>query len=107
MAIPTNILTTTPVPFPTVTILANGQSITGSFYKIAVLASGSQVGTTGSPSAYNPAHFLALKDANNNNMIPSALSGSGIFIPPGTIMDMYITSASLDSTSAPVAFYSY
>jgi hypothetical protein len=101
-----NVLTSTPIPFPTLTILASGQSITGSFYKIAILASGSQTGTSGSPSLLTPAHFKALIDMNGNSIIPAALS-SNLFIPPGTIMDVYVSSASLDASSAPVAFYSY
>jgi hypothetical protein len=102
-----NVLTSTPVPFPTITILANGQSITGSFYRMTVLASGSQTGTTGSPSLLAPAHIMALKDANNNSIIPTALTGSGLFISPGVTMDIFVTSASLDTTSAPIMFYSY
>jgi hypothetical protein len=64
-----NVLTSTPIPFPTLTILASGQSITGSFYKIAILASGSQTGTSGSPSLLTPAHFKALIDMNGNSII--------------------------------------
>ena len=100
-------LTTTPVPYPTITILASGQSVTGSFYKMTVLASGSQTGTTGSPSLVTPAHVRALKDMNGNSIIPTALTSSGLFIPTGVTMEVFVTSASLDSTSAPIAFYSY
>ena len=82
-------------PYQTVTILANGQSITGSFYKIQVMASGS--------SATAPGHIRALKDANGINIAPAV----GIFVPPGTVIEgIMITSASLDATSAPILFFS-
>ena len=87
-------------PYQTVTILANGQSITGSFYKMTTFHSGS-VGA----ALTEPAHFRGLKDQNGNNLIPSVLSTNGLFIPPGTTIEMLITSASLDSTSAPVLLY--
>jgi len=88
-----------PVPFPTAGLLINGQSITGSFYKMQVMASGSVVGGT----AGAPAHFMALKDGNGNNLAPAV----GIFVPPGTVIEgIMITSASLDVTSAPVLFFS-
>ena len=87
-------------PYQTVTILANGQSITGSFYKMVTFNSGS-VGA----GLTEPAHFRALKDQNGNSLIPSALSTNGLFIPPGTVIEALITSASLDSTSAPVLLY--
>jgi hypothetical protein len=87
-----------PVPFPTAGLLINGQSITGSFYKMQVMASGSVVGA----SAGAPAHIRALRDGNGNNLAPAA----GIFVPPGTIIEgIMITSASLDATSAPVLFF--
>lgn len=87
---------------PSVTILKNGQSITGSFTKIQVMASGSVVGTT----AQAPAHFMALKDYNGVDIVSASLGAGGMFVPPGTVIEMIITSASLDTTSAPVLFYS-
>ena len=87
-------------PYQTVTILANGQSVTGSFYKMVTFNSGS-VGA----GLTEPAHFRGLKDQNGNSLIPSALSTNGLFIPPGTTIETLITSASLDVTSAPVLLY--
>jgi len=87
------------LPFPSAGLLINGQSITGSFYKMQVMASGSVVGG----SAGAPGHIRALKDANGINIAPAA----GIFVPPGTIIEgIMITSASLDATSAPILFFS-
>jgi hypothetical protein len=87
-------------PYQTVTILANGQSITGSFYKVVTLVSGS-VGA----GLTSPAHFRGLKDQNGNSLIPSTLSTNGLFVPPGTTIEALITSASLDGTSAPILLY--
>ncbi len=84
--------------FPSAGLLMNGQSITGSFYKMQVMASGSVVGA----SAGAVAHFRALKDINGNNIVPAG----GMFVPPGTILEFTVTSASLDNTSAPVLFFS-
>ena len=92
------------INFPTVTIVKNGQSVTGSFYKIQVMASGSVVGAA-PYSAGAPAHIRALKDSNGVDIVSASLTG-GLFIPPGTVIEMMITSASLDATSAPVLFYS-
>ena len=86
------------ITYPTTTVKINGQSITGSFYKIQVLASGSVVGG----SAGAPAHILALKGADGIDIAPAG----GLFIPPGMTIEMQITSASLDTTSAPIIFYS-
>ena len=92
------------INYPTVTIVKNGQSVTGSFYKIQVMASGSVVWAA-PYSAGAPAHIRALKDSNGLDIVSASLSG-GLFVPPGTVIEMLITSASLDSTSAPVLFYS-
>ena len=92
------------INYPTVTIVKNGQSVTGSFYKIQVMASGSVVGAA-PYSAGAPAHIRALKDSNGVDIVAASLSG-GLFVPPGTVIEMMITSASLDATSAPVLFYS-
>lgn len=90
------------ISFPSVTIVKNGQSITGSFYKIQVMASGSVVGG----SAGAPGHIMALKDFNGVDIVSTSLGSGGLFIPPGTLIEMMITSASLDTTSAPILFYS-
>jgi hypothetical protein len=87
---------------PSVTILKNGQSITGSFTKIQVMASGSIPGS----SSIAPAHFKALKDFKGVDIVSASFGSAGMFVPPGTIIEMLITSASLDTTSAPVLFYS-
>jgi hypothetical protein len=92
------------INYPTVTIVKNGQSVTGSFYKIQVMASGSVVGAA-PYSAGAPAHIRALKDSNGVDIVSASLTG-GLFVPPGTVIEMMITSASLDATSAPVLFYS-
>ena len=83
--------------FPSVTILKNGQSITGSFNKMQAMMSGSISGS---------AHFKALKDFNGVDIVSASFGSAGMFVPPGAIIDMLITSASLDATSAPVLFYS-
>jgi hypothetical protein len=85
--------------YPATTLVINGQSISGSFYKFQVLASGSVVGG----SAGAPAHFKALKGANGVDLVPA---GVGLFFPSGIDIEMQVTSASLDATSAPVLFYS-
>jgi hypothetical protein len=87
--------------FPSAVLVLQGQSITGSFNKLQVLASGSFGPTTG--SAFAPGHISALKDGNGNT-IPFT-SGSAIYLPAGTIMNLMITSASLDATSAPIMFF--
>jgi hypothetical protein len=86
------------VIYPSTTLVINGQSVTGSFYKFQTLSSGSVVG--GSEGV--PSHFRALKDAAGNNIAPAG----GLFVPKGTTVEMFVTSASLDATSAPVLFYS-
>ena len=93
------------INYPTVTIVKNGQSVTGSFYKIQVMASGSVVGAA-PYSAGAPGHIMALKDFNGVDIVSASLGAGGLFIPPGTVIEMVITSASLDSTSAPILFYS-
>jgi hypothetical protein len=86
------------IVYPSAILAINGQSVTGSFNKFQVLASGSVVG--GSEGA--PAHFMALKGANGVDIAPAG----GIFVPKGTTVEIFVTSASLDTTSAPVLFYS-
>ena len=86
------------VLYPSTTLIINGQSVTGSFTKFQILASGSVVGG----SAGAPAHFRALRGANGVDLAPAG----GIFVPTGMTIEMQVTSASLDTTSAPVLFYS-
>jgi hypothetical protein len=81
------------MPFPSVAIIRQGQSITGSFNRIQALASGSASSVGGNISA--------LKDGNGN-----LLTNSGaLSLPPGAVIELMITSASLDTPSAPVMFF--
>jgi hypothetical protein len=89
------------MPFPTAAILYQGQSITGSFNRFQVLASGSFGPTTG--SAYAPGHIIALKDGNGNSI--NITSATGLYLAAGTVVELMITSASLDTTSAPIMFF--
>lgn len=87
--------------YPNVVIKKNGESITGSYYKMQVMASGSVAGG----SAGAPAHIMALKNAEGTDIIAGSMGAGGLFIPPGTVIEMTITSASLDTTSAPIMFW--
>jgi hypothetical protein len=87
--------------FPSAVVLTSGQSVTGSFNKFQVMASGSVV--TAGGSAFAVGHIKALRDGNND--LISFSSGSGLFLPPGTVVELMITSASLDTTSAPIMFF--
>ena len=79
--------------FPSAVLLRQGQSITGSFNRIQTLASGSASNASG--------HITALRDGNGN-----LLTTSGpLFLPPGSVVELLITSASLDATSAPIMFF--
>ena len=84
------------MPYTTATVITQSQSITGSFIGCLALASGSSGGLA-------PVDFTGLKDLGGNNIFP----GTHMFLPPGTSLDMLITSASLHSTSAPVMFLKY
>jgi hypothetical protein len=88
-----------------ITIVKNGESVTGSFYKMQVMASGSVVGAA-PYSAGAPGHLMALKSSNGVDIVSASMGAGGLFIPPGTIIEMSITSASLDTTSAPIMFWS-
>ena len=81
------------MPFPSVAIVRQGQSITGSFNRIQTLASGSASTVSG--------HILALKDGNGNLLT----TGGALFLPPGAVIELLVTSASLDATSAPIMFF--
>jgi len=82
--------------YTTATVITQSQSITGSFVGCLALASGSAGGTA-------PVDFTGLKDLAGNNVFP----GAHMFLPPGTSLNINITSASLHSTSAPVMFFIY
>jgi hypothetical protein len=49
---------------------------------------------------------MALKDAGGTDLVAASLGAGGLFVPPGTIIEMTITSASLDTSSAPIMFWS-
>jgi hypothetical protein len=83
--------------FPSAVLLRQGQSITGSFNRIQCFASGSASTANG--------HISALKDGNGNAFSLGTTNATGLFLPPGTVMDLVITSASLDTTSAPIMFF--
>ena len=87
--------------FPSATVLYQGQSLTGSYNRFMVLASGSFGPSTG--SAYAPGHITALKDGNGNSFNINA--ATGLYLPAGTVVELMITSASLDATSAPIMFF--
>jgi hypothetical protein len=87
--------------FPTATIVYQGQSITGSYNRFQVMASGSVV--TAGGSAFAVGHISALRDGNGN--LFSFPSANGLFLPPGTVVELLITSASLEASSAPIMFF--
>ena len=89
------------MPFPSAVLVLAGQSITGSYNRFQVLASGSVVSAGG--SAFAVGHINGLRDGNGNAFTFS--TSSGIFLPPGTVVELMITSASLDTTSAPIMFF--
>jgi len=86
--------------FPSAVLLRQGQSITGSFNKLQVMASGSVV--TAGGSAFAVGHITALRDGNGDLLINS---GSTAFLSPGTVIELMMTSASLDASSAPIMFF--
>ena len=88
--------------FPSATLLFAGQSITGSYNRLQVLSSGSI--TTPGGSALAVGHITALRDGNGNLLTFS--TSSAMFVAPGTTINLMITSASLDATSAPIMFFS-
>jgi len=85
------------MPFPSAVLVRQGQSITGSYNRIQALASGS--------ASTVSAHITGLRDGNGNSFSLGSGIATALFLPPGTVMELMITSASLDATSAPVLFY--
>ena len=81
---------------PTAVLLAQGQSITGSFAGFSVLPN--------SPTTPQGqvAHFNGLRDGNGASLLRS---GSSLFFTAGQTYPIFVTSASLDATSANVLFY--
>jgi hypothetical protein len=74
--------------------LRGGQSITGSFAGFV----GCQNGTT----AY--IHFTGLKDSNGTQLVTSG-STPALYLKEGVVYPIFVTSASLDATSANVVFF--
>jgi hypothetical protein len=83
--------------FPSAVLVRQGQSITGSFNRIQALESGS--------ASTVSANIIGLRDGDGNSFSLSSGISTSIFLPPGAIMELMITSASLGATSAPVIFY--
>lgn len=81
---------------PTAVLLKAGGSITGSFAGFTVLPI-----TTTAPQT-QVAHFNGLRDAEGASLMQS---GSSLFFIAGFTYPIFITSASLDSTSSNVLLY--
>jgi hypothetical protein len=79
---------------PTAASLRGGQSITGSFAGF--------VGCSNTVNTY--IHFTGLKDANGVELVTSG-SSPALYFKEGVVIPMFITSASLDATSANVVFF--
>jgi hypothetical protein len=77
-----------------ITLLA-GQSITGSFAGF--------IGCTNTVNTY--IHFRGLRDAGNVELCISGSPGPSLFLKEGVVYPMFVTSASLDITSANVVFF--
>jgi len=74
--------------------LRGGQSITGSFAGF--------VGCSNTVNTY--IHFTGLKDANGTQLVTSG-SPAALYFQEGIVIPMFVTSASLDATSANVVFF--
>lgn len=74
--------------------LRGGQSVTGSF-----------AGFVGcSNTVNNYIHFVGLKDANGVELVVSG-SPAALYLKEGVVYPIFVTSASLDITSANVVFF--
>ena len=80
----------------TAVLLIQSQSISGNFAGFTVLPN-----VPGTPQG-QVAHFTYLLDGNGGNLMKS---GSSLFFTAGQTYPIYVTSASLDATSANVLFY--
>jgi hypothetical protein len=80
----------------TAVLLIQSQSITGNFAGFTVIPN-----STSTPSN-QVAHFTELLDGNGGSLMKS---GSSLFFVAGFTYPIYVTSASLDATSANVLFY--
>jgi hypothetical protein len=74
--------------------LRGGQSITGSFAGF--------VGCSNTVNTY--IHFTDLKDANGTQLVTSG-STPALYLKEGVVYPIFVTSASLDATSANVVFF--
>jgi hypothetical protein len=81
---------------PTAILLKQGGSITGSFAGFSILPI-----STSTPQG-QVAHFNGLRDGNGSSLMQS---GSSLFFTAGQTYPIFVTSASLDVTSANVLFY--
>jgi len=79
---------------PTAVSLRQGQSITGSFAGF--------VGCSNTVNTY--IHFTGLKDANGVELVVSG-SPAALYFKEGVVIPMFVTSASLDASSANVVFF--
>jgi hypothetical protein len=78
----------------TVLSAKGGQSVTGSFAGFIACSTGT--------TSY--AHFTGLKDANGVNLVVSG-SPAALYFKEGTFYPIFVTSASLDATSANILFF--
>jgi hypothetical protein len=79
---------------PTAISLRGGQSITGSFSGFVGCAS----------AANNYIHFTNLRDANGTQLVTSG-STPALYLKEGVVYPIFVTSATLDATSANVVFF--
>lgn len=74
--------------------LKGGQTLTGSFAGF--------VGCSNTVNTY--IHFTGLKDANGTELVTSG-STPALYFKEGIVYPIFVTSASLDATSANVVFF--
>jgi hypothetical protein len=81
---------------PSAILLRGGQTITGSFAGFTVLP------TTTTAPITQTAHFTGLNDGTGASLMGS---GSSLYFTAGFTYPIFVTSATLDSTSANVLLY--
>jgi hypothetical protein len=79
---------------PTARTLVGGQTITGSFAGF--------IGCSNTVNTY--VHFTGLKDNNGTQLVTSG-STPALYFKEGQVIPLFVTSASLDITSANVVFF--
>lgn len=83
------------VPVNSTAVSVSGsQSLTGSFAGF--------IGCSNTVNTY--IHFTSLKDANGTELVTSG-STPALYLKEGVVYPIYVTSATLDSTSANVVFF--